>query len=151
MRGFDIERVCEEREEEIMASISTTRNSSPKSPATRRPKLMRASATAPSLATSNASRKDLALAGFQNSRAATLLTRVASYSSAQMGYSGTRNAEKRQSVGSFCESPVDARSPQSVGMEERKEPFEIVISQCELSPLPKHWRWEMRKRREEED
>jgi len=117
-----------------MASISSTRNSSPKrSLPTRRPKLMRASATAPSLATSNASRKDLALAGLQNSRAATLLTRVASYSSAQMEY-GVRNggnAGKRQSVGSFCESPVEARSPESSGMHmERKEPFEIVISQC---------------------
>ncbi|KAE9374821.1 hypothetical protein N431DRAFT_438225 [Stipitochalara longipes BDJ] len=115
-----------------MASISTTRNSSPsrKFP-TRRPKLMRASATAPSLATSNASRKDLALAGLQNSRAATLLTRVASYSSAQMGYGGGNGGGKRQSVGSFCESPVDSRSPESnsMGME-RKEPFEIVISQC---------------------
>lgn len=118
-----------------MASISTTRSSSPsrKTP-TRRPKLMRASATAPSLATSNASRKDLALAGFQNSRAATLLTRVASYSSAQMGYGGGSGVSggKRQSVGSFCESPVESRSPEVNGMHmERKEPFEIVISQCE--------------------
>jgi hypothetical protein len=122
-----------------MASISTTRNSSPKrSLPTRRPKLMRASATAPSLATSNASRKDLALAGLQNSRAATLLTRVASYSSAQMGYGvgNGGNAGKRQSVGSFCESPVEARSPESSGMHmEKKEPFEIVISQCELPGL----------------
>lgn len=118
-----------------MASISTTRNSSTKSP-TRRPKLMRASATAPSLATSNASRKDLALAGLQNSRAATLLTRVASYSSAQVAPYGGVNGGKRQSVGSFCESPVDVRSPESASMGcERKEPFEIVISQCK-SPLP---------------
>jgi len=142
--GFEKERrnreVCcreiEERgEERNMASISTTRNSSPsRKPPTRRPKLMRASATAPSLAISNASRKDLALAGLQNSRAATLLTRVASYSSAQMGYGGGNGSGKRQSVGSvgsFCESPVDSRSPESGSME-RKEPFEIVISQCEL-------------------
>jgi hypothetical protein len=123
----------EEERDQIMASISTTRNSSSKTP-TRRPKLMRASATAPSLAISNASRKDLALAGLQNSRAATLLTRVASYSSAQMGGYGGVNGGKRQSVGSFCESPVDARSPESAGMGcERKEPFEIVISQCEYS------------------
>jgi len=118
-----------------MASISTTRNSSPSSRKipTRRPKLMRASATAASLATSNASRKDLALAGLQSSRAATLLTRVASYSSAQMGYGGGNGGGngKRQSVGSFCESPVESRSPESNGMHmERKEPFEIVISQC---------------------
>jgi len=113
-----------------MASISTTHNSSVKTPI-RRPKLMRASATAPSLAISNASRKDLALAGLQNSRAATLLTRVASYSSAQMSGYGGVNGGKRQSVGSFCESPVEARSPESAGMGcERKEPFENVISQC---------------------
>jgi hypothetical protein len=125
-----------------MASISTTRSSSPhskRSPPTRRPKLMRASATEPSLATSNASRKDLALAGLQNSRAATLLTRVASYSSAQMGMAyggGGSGSGNRQSVGSvgslgsFCESPVEERRM------ERKEPFEIVISQCELHSLP---------------
>ncbi|KAH8794848.1 hypothetical protein BGZ57DRAFT_325394 [Hyaloscypha finlandica] len=117
-----------------MASISTTRNSSPaRKTSSRRPKLMRASATAPSLAISNASRKDLALASLQNSRAATLLTRVASYSSAQMGYGGGNGGSggKRQSVGSFCESPVESRSPEANGMHmERKEPFEIVISQC---------------------
>jgi hypothetical protein len=44
---------------------------------------------------------------------------------------------KEQSVGSFCESPVDVRSPERAGMGcERKEPFEIVISQCE-SPFSK--------------
>jgi hypothetical protein len=129
-----------------MASSSSTRTSSPhskRSPPTRRPKLMRASATEPSLATSNASRKDLALAGLQNSRAATLLTRVASYSSAQMGmaYGGGGSGNgKRQSVGSvgslgsFCESPVEERRM------ERKEPFEIVISQCELHSFPS-WPW----------
>lgn len=130
-----------------MASSSSTRTSSPhakRSPPTRRPKLMRASATEPSLATSNASRKDLALAGLQNSRAATLLTRVASYSSAQMGMAyggrGGSGNGKRQSVGSvrslgsFCESPVEERRM------ERKEPFEIVISQCELQPPPS-WSW----------
>jgi len=48
----------------------------------RRPKLTRSSATAPSLATSTASRKDLASLK-SSSRAATLLTRVASYSPTQ--------------------------------------------------------------------
>jgi hypothetical protein len=49
---------------------------------------------------------------------------------------GGVNGGKRQSVGSFCESPVDVRSPESASMGcERKEPFEIVISQCK-SPLP---------------
>jgi hypothetical protein len=53
----------------------------------------------------------------------------------QMGYGGGNGGSggKRQSVGSFCESPVESRSPEANGMHmERKEPFEIVISQCEL-------------------
>jgi hypothetical protein len=52
-----------------------------------------------------------------------------------MGYGGGNGGSggKRQSVGSFCESPVESRSPEANGMHmERKEPFEIVISQCEL-------------------
>ncbi|PVH72667.1 hypothetical protein DL98DRAFT_595828 [Cadophora sp. DSE1049] len=103
-----------------MASKSQSRNSSPKPPSARRPKLMRASATAPSLATSNASRNDLA--SLQSARAATLLTRVASYSTAQQNY----EREHRQSIGSVCSSGQG--SPASVN-EERKEPFEIVIQQ----------------------
>jgi hypothetical protein len=47
--------------------------------ACRRPKLMRSSATAPSLATSNACRSDLAYL-HPSSRATTILSRVASYS-----------------------------------------------------------------------
>ncbi|KAH6698946.1 hypothetical protein DL95DRAFT_455193 [Leptodontidium sp. 2 PMI_412] len=101
-----------------MASSSQSRGSSPKSPSGRRPKLMRASATAPSLATSNASRNDLA--SLQSARAATLLTRVASYSTAQQNY----EREHRQSIGSVCSSGQG--SPASP---ERKEPFEIVIQQ----------------------
>lgn len=107
-----------------MASSSQSRGSSPKSPSGRRPKLMRASATAPSLATSNASRNDLA--SLQSARAATLLTRVASYSTAQQNY----EREHRQSIGSVCSSGQG--SPASP---ERKEPFEIVIQQCEFSSL----------------
>ncbi|KAG4410577.1 hypothetical protein IFR04_016290 [Cadophora malorum] len=103
-----------------MASKSQSRNSSPKSPSARRPKLMRASATAPSLATSNASRNDLA--SLQSARAATLLTRVASYSTAQQNY----EREHRESIGSVCSSGQG--SPASVNGE-RKEPFEIVIQQ----------------------
>jgi len=79
---------------------------------------MRASATAPSLATSNASRNDLA--SLQSARAATLLTRVASYSTAQQNY----EREHRQSIGSACSSGQG--SPAS---SDRKEPFEIVIQQ----------------------
>ena len=82
---------------------------------------MRASATAPSLATSNASRNDLA--SLQSARAATLLTRVASYSTAQQNY----EREHRESIGSVCSSGQG--SPGSVNGE-RKEPFEIVIQQC---------------------
>lgn len=84
---------------------------------------MRAAATAPSLATSNASRKDLA--SLQNSRAATLLTRVASYSSAQM--QGYEHGSGHRSV---CSSPGTSPSSSHSGHGERKEPFEIVISQC---------------------
>ncbi|CZS90772.1 uncharacterized protein RAG0_01693 [Rhynchosporium agropyri] len=101
-----------------MASKSQSRNSSPKLSSSRRPKLMRASATAPSLATSNASRNDLAT--LHDARAATLLSRVASYSTAQQNY----EREHRQSTGSVCSSRQG--SPGSV---DRKEPFEIVIQQ----------------------
>ncbi|TVY85187.1 hypothetical protein LSUE1_G000015 [Lachnellula suecica] len=93
-----------------MGSKSQSRGASPKS--SRRPRLMRAAATEPSLATSNASRQDLAT--LQSSRAAALLTRVASYSMAHHG--------------SVCASP-DQRSPESASMEGRKEPFEIAIHQ----------------------
>ncbi|KAH7393570.1 hypothetical protein BKA64DRAFT_709909 [Cadophora sp. MPI-SDFR-AT-0126] len=103
-----------------MPSKSQSRNSSPKSPSARRPKLMRASATAPSLATSNASRNDLA--SLQSARAATLLTRMASYSTAQQNY----EREHRESIGSACSSGQG--SPSSVNGD-RKEPFEIVIQQ----------------------
>lgn len=58
-----------------------------------------------------------------------------------MAYGGGGSGNgKRQSVGSvgslgsFCESPVEERRM------ERKEPFEIVISQCELHSLPS-WPW----------
>ena len=88
-----------------------------KSPSSRRPKLMRASATCPQLATSNASRKDLA--NLHSCGAATILTRVASYSSAQHEHA------MRTRPLSSCSSP--GQSPE----ERRKEPFEIVISQCE--------------------
>ncbi|KAK0099653.1 hypothetical protein ONS95_013453 [Cadophora gregata] len=104
-----------------MPSKSQSRNPSPKSPSGRRPKLMRASATAPSLATSNASRNDLA--SLQSARATTLLERVASYSTAQQNY---EREQHRQSIGSVCSSGQG--SPGSVNGE-RKEPFEIVIQQ----------------------
>ncbi|KAK6584348.1 hypothetical protein PZA11_002572 [Diplocarpon coronariae] len=65
-----------------MPSNPQSRAASPKSSSSsRRPKLMRAAATSPSLAKSNASRQDLA--SLQDARAATLLTRVAINSSAQ--------------------------------------------------------------------
>jgi hypothetical protein len=106
-----------------MASKSQARDRG--SSMARRPKLMRASATAPSLATGNASRMDLA--SLQNSRAATLLTRVASYSCAKESY----ERQHRKSVGSVCSNDGhDGRSPESASLE-RKEPFEFEISQCE--------------------
>jgi hypothetical protein len=98
---------------------------------------MRASATAPSLATSNASRKDLA--SLQNSRAAALLTRVAGYSSAQM--QGYEHGGVHRRTGSVCSSAGESPSgsPSSSSHGERKEPFEIVISQCKfLSCLHAH-------------
>jgi hypothetical protein len=104
----------------VMGSKAQSRGSSPKASA-RRPKLMRAAATAPSLATSNASRKDLA--SLQTSRAATLLSRVASYSRAQHEHHG--------SPGSVYSTP-EQRSPESASMEGRKEPFEIATHQCEF-------------------
>jgi hypothetical protein len=81
---------------------------------------MRASATCPQLATSNASRKDLA--SLQSCRATTILTRVASYSMAQHEHA------MRASPHSTCSSPSQ-RSPESANLE-RKEPFEIAIHQC---------------------
>ncbi|KAF7875056.1 hypothetical protein EAF04_002228 [Stromatinia cepivora] len=63
-----------------MSSKTQSRGSSPK--VSSRPKLMRAHATAPSLVTGNASRKDLANLQ-SSSKAASILTRVASYSAQQ--------------------------------------------------------------------
>jgi len=80
---------------------------------------MRASATCPQLATSNASRKDLA--SLQSCGATTILTRVASYSMAQHEHA------MRASPHSTCSSPGQ-RSPESANLE-RKEPFEIAIHQ----------------------
>ena len=94
---------------------------SPKTTSTRRPKLMRASATCPQLATSNASRKDLA--SLHSCGATTILTRVASYSSAQHEHA------MRTSPLSSCSSPGQ------ITEERRKEPFEIAISQCESLSL----------------
>ncbi|PSS10613.1 hypothetical protein M430DRAFT_21967 [Amorphotheca resinae ATCC 22711] len=103
-----------------MASKTQSRGSSPKTPS-RRPKLMRASATCPQLATSNASRKDLA--SRQSCGATTILTRVASYSTAQHEYAMSSSPH------STCSSP-EQRSPGSAGLGGRKEPFEVAIQQC---------------------
>jgi hypothetical protein len=61
------------------AHSPSTRGSSPRSPPCRRPKLMRSSATAPSVVISTASRNDLSSYN-PMSMASTLLSRVASYS-----------------------------------------------------------------------
>ncbi|TVY49523.1 hypothetical protein LOCC1_G000304 [Lachnellula occidentalis] len=94
-----------------MGSKSQSRGSSPMA-AARRPNLMRAAATAPSLATSNASRKDLA--SRQSSRAATLLNRVASYSTAQ-------HEHRLHGTPGSVYSTSGQGSPDSASMEERKE------------------------------
>ncbi|KAA8572903.1 hypothetical protein EYC84_003460 [Monilinia fructicola] len=63
-----------------MSSKIQSRGSSPK--VSSRPKLMRAHATAPSLVTGNASRKDLASLQ-SSSKAASILSRMAGYSAQQ--------------------------------------------------------------------
>lgn len=78
----------------------------------RRPKLVRASATAPSLATSNASRKDLS--NQQSTRAASILSRMANYSTSQ-----------HDSPSSSCSSP----SQRSLSIERRKEPYVMTVHQ----------------------
>lgn len=108
-----------------MASKSQSRALSPKS-STRRPGLMRAAATAPSLATSNASRQDLA--SLQNSRAATLLTTLANYST-HHSYEHAR----RTSDGSMCSSP--GQSPESE-MSARRESFEVLAAQSNYFSFP---------------
>jgi hypothetical protein len=115
--------------------------SSSKSPS-RRPKLMRASVTCPLLATSNASRKDLA--SRQSCGATSILTRVASYSTAQNEHAMSSSPH------SSCSTP-GPRSPDGSGLEARKEPFEIAIQQCQLhqrqavryGPSTDSCRWEL--------
>lgn len=92
----------------------TSKPQSRSSSCSRRPKLMRASATAPSLATSNASRKDLASLQ-SSSRATTILTRVASYSA-------PKDHPVRCSPGSsLLRSSSISRSPESAAVDTRKE------------------------------
>ncbi|KAG9247891.1 hypothetical protein BJ878DRAFT_538885 [Calycina marina] len=78
---------------------------------------VRASATCPQLATSNASRKDLAT--MQSYGATNLLARVASYSSAQ-----------QENVMNSKHSPCSSagQSPESANMD-AKEPFDVEIRQ----------------------
>ena len=80
---------------------------------------VRASATCPQLATSNASRKDLAT--LQSSGATTILSRVASYSSAQ-------HEHAMRSPQSPCSSA--GQSPQSANLGSRKEAFDTGNQQC---------------------
>ena len=81
--------------------------------------VVRASATCPQLATSNASRNDLAT--LQSYGATTILSRVATYSSAQ-------HEHAMRSPQSPCSSA--GQSPESTNSNARKEPFEIGIQQC---------------------
>lgn len=71
-------------------SKSSSARSLSKNAACRRPQLVRSSATAPCLATSNACRSDLAHL-HSSTRASALLNRVASYSSTRSGESGTHS------------------------------------------------------------
>ncbi|KAG9232981.1 hypothetical protein BJ875DRAFT_60711 [Amylocarpus encephaloides] len=94
---------------------------SPSKPSSQRPKLMRASATAPSLATSNASRKDLA--NLQSTRASALLSRVASCSVDQNGHSHHSHRHSHYSPsGSLCSSPEEGSPASEAG----KQPYEIA-------------------------
>ncbi|KAH8821711.1 hypothetical protein F5884DRAFT_850925 [Xylogone sp. PMI_703] len=100
--------------------MATMAQSRAMSPPPSRPKLMRATATAPALATSNASRKDLA--DLPPSRATTILTRVANSSRVQ--------SERRSSANSTCSSPgLRSPSPGNSPSGPNKEPFEIVNHQ----------------------
>lgn len=81
---------------------------------------VRASATCPQLATSNASRKDLAT--IQSYGATNLLARVASYSSTQ------QENVMRHSQHSPCSSA--GQSPETANMDARKELFDVEIRQC---------------------
>ena len=89
-----------------------------------RPKLARASATAPSLATSNASRQDLA--NLQSTGASALLSRVASYSV------GPDHAHHSHSYSPRYSSPSSLSSSpeQSPASETRKEPYEVANYYC---------------------
>jgi len=80
---------------------------------------VRASATCPQLATSNASRKDLAT--LQSYGATTILSRVASYSSAQ-------HEHAMRSPQSPCSSA--GQSPESANLDSRKERCEMGNQQC---------------------
>jgi hypothetical protein len=103
----------------------SNKSSSRGSQSSHRPKLARASATAPSLATSNASRQDLA--NLQSTRASTLLTRVASYSSSPENAHHPHHYNCRYSPpSSLCSSP-EQHSPTS---EVQKQPYGIASYSC---------------------
>ncbi|TEY80571.1 hypothetical protein BOTCAL_0037g00270 [Botryotinia calthae] len=89
-----------------MSTKTQSRGSSPSMSS--RPKLMRAHATAPSLVTGNASRKDLATL-HASTKAASILTRVASYSAQQDHMNG--GGSRRDSVSAY--STPGNRSPRS--------------------------------------
>jgi hypothetical protein len=109
----------------IMSNKSSSRSSQSSS---HRPKLARASATAPSLATSNASRQDLA--NLQSTRASTLLTRVASYSNGSDHSHHPHHYNARYSPpGSLCSSP-EQHSPTS---DVRKQPYGIANYHCKMN------------------
>ena len=85
----------------------TLRSTSKGIPVCQRPRLMRSSATAPCLATSNASRNDLANL-HSASRASALLSRLASYSFSQKNHDIREPSDSSQS-----QSLRHSRSPHS--------------------------------------
>ena len=85
---------------------STMRGISKDRPVSRRPSLMRSSATAPCLAISNASRNDLSSI-HSASKASALLSRVAAYSLSQQtrDLSGSFDRSRSKSPQTYCHSP----------------------------------------------
>ena len=106
----------------------SSKPSSRGSHSSQRPKLARAAATAPSLATSNASRKDLA--NLQSTRASALLTRVASYSlGSDQSHHPHQYIPRYSPPGSSCSSP-EQHSPTS---DTRKQPYGIASYHCKIN------------------
>ncbi|QSZ34839.1 hypothetical protein DSL72_007698 [Monilinia vaccinii-corymbosi] len=108
-----------------MSSKTQSRALSPK--VSSRPKLMRAHATAPSLVTGNASRQDLATLQ-SPSKAASILSRMAGYSSQQ-----DQGSASPRSTNSACSTPGNRspRSPESGMTRSCKVELKGLQAQCQ--------------------